>query len=99
MISANHQLLAGGAYARKQLYCKDRIVAWSHGSRFHTGRRLAEAFAGAPPPSPSPAAGGGEGGGARLLDYGCGDGTFLALVHDLFPEAVGADLDPKQTAD
>ena len=79
---ANQQLLAGGAYARKQLYCKDRIVAWSHDSRFRTGRRLAEAFA-----------------GARLLDYGCGDGTFLALVHDLFPEAVGADLDPKQTAD
>ena len=79
---ANQQLLAGGAYARKQLYCKDRIVAWSHGSRFRTGCRLAEAFA-----------------GARLLDYGCGDGTFLAMVHDLFPEAVGADLDPKQTAD
>src|SRR6202158_96227 len=75
-------LLAGGAYARKQLYCKDRIVAWSHGSRFRTGRRLAETMA-----------------GARLLDYGCGDGTFLALVHDVFPEAVGADLDPKQTAD
>jgi 2-polyprenyl-3-methyl-5-hydroxy-6-metoxy-1,4-benzoquinol methylase len=79
---ANDQLLAGGAYARKQLYCKDRIVAWSHGSRFQTARRLAEPLA-----------------GARLLDYGCGDGTFLALVHDLFPEAVGADLDPKQTAD
>ena len=69
---ANQQLLAGGAYARKQLYCKDRIVAWSHGSRFRTGRRLAEAFAGVPPASASPAAGGGEGGGARLLDYGCG---------------------------
>jgi hypothetical protein len=42
MISADHQLLAGGAYARKQLYCKDRIVAWSHGARFLMGRRLAE---------------------------------------------------------
>ncbi|MDB4947867.1 MAG: methyltransferase type 12 [Gemmatimonadetes bacterium] len=31
--------------------------------------------------------------GRRLLDYGCGDGTFLALVHDLFPEAVGAEID------
>jgi 2-polyprenyl-3-methyl-5-hydroxy-6-metoxy-1,4-benzoquinol methylase len=82
MTVVNQQLLAGGAYARKQLYCKDRIVAWSHGSRFRMGRRLAERFA-----------------GARLLDYGCGDGTFLALVHDLFPEAVGVDLDPKQTAD
>jgi 2-polyprenyl-3-methyl-5-hydroxy-6-metoxy-1,4-benzoquinol methylase len=31
--------------------------------------------------------------GRRLLDYGCGDGTFLALVHDLFPNAVGAEID------
>jgi len=82
MILTTNELLAGGAYARKQLFCKDRIVAWSHGSRFRMARRLAEPFA-----------------GARLLDYGCGDGTFLALVHDLFPQAVGADLDPKQTAD
>ncbi len=37
--------------------------------------------------------------GQRLLDYGCGDGTFLALVQDLFPEAVGADVDPKRLAD
>lgn len=32
--------------------------------------------------------------GRPLLDYGCGDGTFLALVHDLFPRAVGAEIDP-----
>ncbi|HEX2207644.1 MAG TPA: class I SAM-dependent methyltransferase [Longimicrobium sp.] len=31
--------------------------------------------------------------GATLLDYGCGDGTFLALVHDLFPRSVGAEID------
>ena len=37
--------------------------------------------------------------GARLLDYGCGDGTFLAEVRDLFPTAVGADIDLKQTLD
>ncbi|MGH9331373.1 MAG: class I SAM-dependent methyltransferase [Vicinamibacterales bacterium] len=37
--------------------------------------------------------------GGRLLDYGCGDGTFLALVHDLFPGARGADTDAAQTAD
>jgi 2-polyprenyl-3-methyl-5-hydroxy-6-metoxy-1,4-benzoquinol methylase len=79
---AHERLLAGGAYARKQLFCKDRIVAWSHGARFRLARRLAEPYA-----------------GRTLLDYGCGDGTFLFLVHDLFPVAVGADLDPKQTAD
>jgi len=33
--------------------------------------------------------------GGRLLDYGCGDGTFLALAHDLFPECVGAEIDPR----
>lgn len=37
--------------------------------------------------------------GRRLLDYGCGDGTFLALVHDLFPGAVGADPDPGLTSE
>lgn len=31
--------------------------------------------------------------GAPLLDYGCGDGTFLALVHDLFPQSTGAEID------
>jgi 2-polyprenyl-3-methyl-5-hydroxy-6-metoxy-1,4-benzoquinol methylase len=35
----------------------------------------------------------------RLLDYGCGDGTFLSLVQDLFPEAVGVDAAADQIAD
>jgi 2-polyprenyl-3-methyl-5-hydroxy-6-metoxy-1,4-benzoquinol methylase len=65
--------------AGKRLVCADRIVAWSHASRFRLGRKLVEPYA-----------------GRRLLDYGCGDGTLLALVHDLFPEAVGADVDPDQ---
>jgi SAM-dependent methyltransferase len=34
--------------------------------------------------------------GGRLLDYGCGDGTFVAMVHAGFAEAVGLDVDPKQ---
>jgi SAM-dependent methyltransferase len=37
--------------------------------------------------------------GKRLLDYGCGDGTFLAMVRDLFPHAVGAEVDPGLVAD
>ncbi len=37
--------------------------------------------------------------GGRLLDYGCGDGTFLALTHGMFAEAVGADIDRAQLAD
>jgi 2-polyprenyl-3-methyl-5-hydroxy-6-metoxy-1,4-benzoquinol methylase len=37
--------------------------------------------------------------GGRLLDYGCGDGTFLALVQELFPDAVGADIALDQVED
>ena len=37
--------------------------------------------------------------GRRLLDYGCGDATFLALVHDLFPQALGVDVDGAQIMD
>ena len=37
--------------------------------------------------------------GRTLLDYGCGDGAFLATVSDLFPGAIGADYDPGQIAD
>lgn len=75
-------LLAGGGYARKQLFSSSRLVAFSHGARFRSARRLVAPFA-----------------GGHLLDYGCGDGTFLVLVRDLFPHAVGADVDPAQTSD
>src|SRR3954468_8058447 len=34
--------------------------------------------------------------GGRLLDYGCGDGTFLAMVHAEFSQALGLDVDPRQ---
>lgn len=34
--------------------------------------------------------------GGRLLDYGCGDGTFVAMIHAGFAETVGLDVDPKQ---
>ena len=37
--------------------------------------------------------------GRPLLDYGSGDGTFLALVQDLFPEALGVDVAADQIAD
>jgi SAM-dependent methyltransferase len=37
--------------------------------------------------------------GKRLLDYGCGDGTFLAQVQDLFPRALGVDVAGDQIAD
>ena len=40
--------------------------------------------------------------GQRILDYGCGDGTFLALLHEgkgAPAHAVGAEIDPRIVAD
>ena len=74
--------IAAGHYARKQIFSRSRLVAWSHGSRFARARQLVAPYA-----------------GQRLLDYGCGDGTFLALVHDLFPDALGVDVAPDQIAE
>jgi SAM-dependent methyltransferase len=37
--------------------------------------------------------------GGKLLDYGCGDGTFLGQVRDQFPDALGADIAAEQVAD
>lgn len=82
MIATDKKLLAGGTYAKKQLFCKSRIVAWGHASRYRLGRRLVEPYA-----------------GRKYLDYGCGDGTFLTLVRDIFTDAIGADVDPQQTKD
>lgn len=77
--------LRDGHYASKQIFCKDRLIAWSHRRRFETGLQLARQFT-----------------GRRILDYGCGDGTFLALLQasDTPPgEAVGAELDDLQVND
>ncbi|HKY23478.1 MAG TPA: class I SAM-dependent methyltransferase [Vicinamibacterales bacterium] len=67
-----------GDYARKQMFSRDRLVAWSHGRRFETALSLAKAFR-----------------GRRLLDFGSGDGTFLAMLM-MTPDApaigVGAEL-------
>jgi SAM-dependent methyltransferase len=74
-----------GHYAAKQIYCRDRLIAFSHRRRFETGLRLAAMFR-----------------GRRLLDYGCGDGTFLALLcrtPDRPARAMGAELDDAQVDD
>lgn len=52
-----------GHYARKQIYCRDPLISWSHRRRFEVGLQLAQEFS-----------------GKRILDYGCGDGTFLAML-------------------
>ena len=79
MSSPPRDLLEQGHYARKQIFSRNAIVAWSHGRRFALARELVSARA-----------------GGALLDYGCGDGTFVALAHDLFRETVGADIDLEQ---
>jgi SAM-dependent methyltransferase len=74
-----------GHYAAKQIFCKDRLIAWSHQRRFAAGLELARRFS-----------------GQHVLDYGCGDGTFLALLSataDRPGSAVGAELDEFQVED
>ena len=73
--------LSGGHYARKQIFSRSRLVAWSHGSRFDMARALVAPYA-----------------GGRLLDYGCGDGTFIAMIHAAFAESRGVDSDAGQIA-
>ena len=70
--------LGEGHFARKQIFCKDRLIAWAHRSRFEIGLELARDCA-----------------GQRVLDYGCGDGTFLALLMEQQAApavAIGAEL-------
>ena len=67
-----------GHYARKQIFSRDRLVAFSHRRRFDMAVSLAGDFK-----------------GKRVLDYGCGDATFLAMtmLTDVAPAlAVGAEL-------
>ena len=79
------EAVRAGHYAAKQIFCKDRLIAWSHTRRFVTGLALARRFS-----------------GQHILDYGCGDGTFLALLSaapDRPAIAVGAELDDYQVRD
>ncbi len=57
--------LRAGVYARKQIFCSDGLISFSHRRRFEYGVRLASMFS-----------------GRRVLDYGFGDGTFLAMLMD-----------------
>jgi 2-polyprenyl-3-methyl-5-hydroxy-6-metoxy-1,4-benzoquinol methylase len=77
-------MIEEGHYAKKQIFCKNQIIAWSHSSRFQTTQRLLEKYTNTD---------------SKLLDYGCGDGTFLRIISDLFSEAVGTDISRKQITD
>jgi 2-polyprenyl-3-methyl-5-hydroxy-6-metoxy-1,4-benzoquinol methylase len=83
--SSIDEALRGGHYAAKQIFCKDRLIAWSHRRRFEVGLRLMQQFE-----------------NKRILDYGCGDGTFLGLVFSASrrpAEGVGAEIDDVQVND
>ncbi|MHB8521999.1 MAG: class I SAM-dependent methyltransferase [Limisphaerales bacterium] len=70
-----------GHYARKQICCPSRLIAWSHRRRFATGLALARDLA-----------------GKTVLDYGSGDGTFLAMLMDSphAPKlAMGAEIEER----
>jgi len=74
-----------GHYASKQLFSRDKLVAWSHGRRFQTAVEMARRFA-----------------GKRVLDYGSGDGTFLAMIMmtpDAPAQGVGAELSADTVTD
>lgn len=67
-----------GAYAKKQVGSRSRLISWSHGARFQIGLELSRGFA-----------------GKRVLDYGCGDGMYLALLMESEAppaKAVGAEV-------
>lgn len=73
--------LREGHFARKQIFCRAGLIAWSHRRRFQIGLELARPLA-----------------GKRILDYGCGDGTFLAMLMadpSRPSAAVGAELDDR----
>jgi 2-polyprenyl-3-methyl-5-hydroxy-6-metoxy-1,4-benzoquinol methylase len=77
--------IEAGFYAKKQIFSKDRLIAWSHRRRFEIGLDILRDL------HPR-----------RLLDYGSGDGTLLAMLseQEWRPEcAVGAELKASILAD
>jgi hypothetical protein len=69
---------AGGHYYKTQIGSKNKVIAWSHQSRFDKALDLIVDAT------------------QKLLDYGCGDGTFLAMAKDRFVEGHGVDVDANQ---
>ena len=70
----------GGHYYRDQIGNSNKVIAWSHRSRFVKAISLIDRDS------------------TNLLDYGCGDGTFLAMAREKFQKGRGADIDANQIA-
>src|ERR1051326_963191 len=84
-VAISNQCIQEGHFAKKQLFSRNRLIAWSHRRRLQVGLELAQEF-----------------NGKRVLDYGCGDGSFLAmLMQGSAPPlaAVGVEVDPRVIAD
>lgn len=80
-ISDENSSIADGEYARKQIYCPDTLISWSHRKRFKVALDLARAI-----------------GPCSILDYGCGDGTFLGLLSqesNRFGTGIGLEVSPQ----
>jgi len=67
-----------GHYYRDQVGSSNKVIAWSHTSRFMKALSLLDAAE------------------SSILDYGCGDGTFLAMAADQVKTAHGSDIDANQ---
>ena len=67
-----------GHYYRDQIGSSNKVIAWSHTSRFMKALSLLDAAE------------------SSILDYGCGDGTFLAMAADQVKAAHGSDIDANQ---
>ena len=67
-----------GHYYREQIGSSNKVIAWSHTSRFVKALSLLDAS------------------DLSVLDYGCGDGTFLAMAADQIKQGHGSDIDANQ---
>lgn len=79
------EVLSKGHYAKKQICCKDPIIAWSHKARYQKAVELCTIFE-----------------GSNIADYGCGDGTLIALLmsgNHAPSHAVGYELYPEVVKD
>ena len=76
--NAANAVVEDGHYYRDQIGNSNKVIAWSHSSRFVKALSLLDAK------------------DLSVLDYGCGDGTFLAMAADQIKTGHGTDIDANQ---
>lgn len=75
-------ILKTGNYASKQIFSKNFFLSFSHQRRFKLAKKIATKYMNK------------ESG--NVLDYGCGDGTFLHEICTFFQSKTGCDISPLQ---